>query len=117
MISICTLPREIVCMRLFRPGRISILGALLGALSLTSAPAVAGAQGEKKQPAKMEDAQRFEAQAIIGAVDEFANGKPPANPLPVRWEQNHFIKALADKTYVPFTLAIDPAAVTAPGVA
>jgi hypothetical protein len=35
----------------------------------------------------------------------------------VRWEQNHFIKALADKTYVPFTLAIEPGALTARGVA
>src|SRR4051812_45742566 len=101
MISICTLPREIVSMRLFRPGRISIVGALLAALSLASAPAAVGAQGEKKPPAKTDDAKRLEAEAIIAAVDEFANGKPPANPLPVRWEQNHFIKALADKTYVP----------------
>ena len=35
----------------------------------------------------------------------------------MRWEQNHFIKALADKTYVPFTLAIEPGALTTRGVA
>jgi hypothetical protein len=105
-------------MRLLRPVRLSLVGVLVSALSYAVEPsAFAGRQGEKKQPAKMEDAQRLEAQALIALVDDFANGKPPASPLPVRWEQNHFIKALADKTYVPFTLAIEPGALTTRGVA
>ena len=70
-------------MRLFRPVRLSIVGVLVSTLSCAFA-ASASAQGEKKQPAKMEEAQRVEAQALIALVDEFANGKPPANPLPVR---------------------------------
>ena len=102
-------------MRLLRPVRLSLVGVLVSALSYAVAPsAFAAVQGEKKQPAKMEEAQRLEAQALIALVDDFANGKPPASPLPVRWEQNHFIKALADKTYVPFTLAIEPGALTTP---
>jgi hypothetical protein len=104
-------------MRLFVAGRLSIAGALVAALSSTIAVSVdAAAQGEKKQPAKMEEAQRLEAQALIALVDDLANGKPPASQLPMKWEQNHFIKALADKTYVPFTVAIEPGALTAPGV-
>jgi hypothetical protein len=104
-------------MRLLRPVRLSLVGVLVSVLSCAFAPSASAMQGEKKQPAKMEEAQRLEAQALIALVDDFANGKTPANPLPVRWEQNHFIKALADKTYVPFTLAIEPGALTARGVA
>src|SRR5215207_513556 len=104
-------------MRLLRPVRPSLVGVLVSILSCAFASSASGVQGEKKQPAKMEEAQRLEAQALIALVDDFANGKPPASPLPVRWEQNHFIKALADKTYVPFTLAIEPGALTSRAVA
>lgn len=103
-------------MRPLRPVRVSIVGLLVSALSCAFAPS-ATAQGEKKQPAKMEEAQRVEAQTLIASVDDFVNGKAPANPLPVKWEQNHFIKAVGDKTYVPFTLAIDPGALASPAVA
>lgn len=105
-------------MCLIRRGRLSIAGALLAALWLSPALSAAAVQGEKKQPAKMEEAQRKEAQALIALVDDFASGKgQPPQSLPVRWEQNHYIRALAEKTYVPFTLAIDPGALTARGVA
>jgi hypothetical protein len=105
-------------MRLLRPVRLGLVGVLVSGLWSAVAPsAFAAVQGEKKQPAKMEEAQRLEAQALIALVDDFANGKPPASPLPVRWEQNHFIKALADKTYVPFTLAFEPGALTSRTVA
>ena len=66
-------------------------------------------QGEKKQPAKLEESQRKDAQALIAFVDEFATGKAPAATLPMKWEQNHYIKALAEKTYVPFTVVLEPA--------
>lgn len=106
-------------MHLVRVVRFSIAGALVAAVSFSCVTfAVANpVQGDKKQPAKMEEGQRMEAQALIALVDDFANGKPPANPLPVKWEQNHYVRALADKTYVPFTLAIEPGALTGPGVA
>jgi hypothetical protein len=107
-------------MRLFHVGRFNVVGALLVALSLVLAASAAAGQGdkpgEKKQPAKMDQAQRMEAQALIALTDDFANGKPPANPLAMKWEQNHFIKALADRTYVPFTLAFEPGALTGPAV-
>src|ERR671912_264465 len=115
MIPICTLLREALAMRPVRPVRVSIVGLLVSVLSCAFAPS-ATAQGEKK-PAKMEEAQRVEAQTLIASVDDFVNGKAPANPLPVKWEQNHFIKAVGDKTYVPFTLAIDPGALASPAVA
>jgi hypothetical protein len=107
-------------MRLVFTARLAIVGALVAAVALILGSVTAAAtavQGEKKQPAKMEQAQRMEAQSLITLVDDVASGKAPADSLPVKWEQNHFIRALADKTYVPFTLAIEPGALTTPGVA
>jgi hypothetical protein len=70
---------------------------------------------DKKQAEKLEQAQRAEAQALVTLVDDLASGKPAQSALAFKWEQNHAIKAQAEKTYVPFTLAFDPA-VTAPSV-
>jgi hypothetical protein len=88
---------------------------LVAALLTIWAPSLGAVQGEKKQPAKLEESQRKDAQALIAFVDDFATGKAPAATLPITWEQHHYIKALAEKTYVPFTLALDPAA-PVPGV-
>jgi hypothetical protein len=93
-------------MRLVRLVRFVLVGAAIAALSI----APTAAQGERKQPAKMEQAQRQEAQALVTLVDDFAQGKSPSTALPITWEQNHYIKALADKTYVPFTVGIQPGA-------
>jgi hypothetical protein len=78
---------------------------------------VAAQAGDKKQDAKLDQVQRSEAQTIIARVDEVAAGKTVANTLPIRWEQQHFIKAQGDKTYVPFTVAIDPGALTTNSIA
>src|SRR3954454_348710 len=71
MISICTDPGESVLMPLVRVVvRVSIAGALVAAVSLSCvAFAVANpVQGDKKQPAKMEEGQRMEAQTLIALV-------------------------------------------------
>ena len=68
-----------------RPARLSHRGRCSSPrcrADLRAGPAAARRQGEKKQPAKMEQAQRLEAQALIALVDDFANGKPPAEPAP-----------------------------------
>jgi len=88
---------------------------LVAALVIASPVRSASAQ-DKKQADKAEQAQRAEAQSLVTLVEDFAAGKPPQSSLPFKWEQNHFIKAQADKTYVPFTLAFDPGAVTTTGV-
>jgi len=91
-----------------------LVAPLVGAV-LAAAPVPTAAQ-DKKQAEKVEQAQRAEAQALVVLVDDMASGKPVQPGLAFQWEQNHFIKAQADKTYVPFTLAFDPGAVTTPGV-
>jgi hypothetical protein len=88
--------------------------AVLAALALAAAQPAA--QNDKKQQDKLDQAQRAEAQALVAAVDDMAAGKPAPTALPFKWEQHHFVKAQAGKTYVPFTLSVAPGAVTAPGV-
>jgi hypothetical protein len=97
------------------PTRHPVLGGALVALVTVGAASLGAGQGEKKQPAKLEESQRKDAQALIAFVDEFAAGKAPTATLPIKWEQHHYIKALAEKTYVPFTVALEPGAAL-PGV-
>lgn len=95
----------------------SICGSLAAASFLValSAPPAA-AQNDKKAAEKLEEAQRLEAQALVVMVDDLASGKPAQTALPFRWESQHFIKAQGDKTYVPFTIAFDPGALSSNSV-
>ena len=72
------------------------------------------AQGKTSE--KADQAQRAEAQATINLVEDLVAGRPAAATLPVKWEHQDYIKAQADKTYVPFTIAIEPGALTTSGV-
>jgi hypothetical protein len=101
-------------MRLSVPARFIARG-LVAAL-VTTVPIQPAAAQDKKQSEKAEQAQRAEAQSLVTLTEDLASGKTPPSSLPFKWEQNHFIKAQADKTYVPFTLEFDPGAVTTTGV-
>jgi hypothetical protein len=101
-------------MRLPVPVRFVIRG-LVAALVI-AAPVPSATAQDKKQADQAEQAQRAEAQSLVTLVEDLASGKTPQSSLPFKWEQNHFIKAQADKTYVPFTLAFEPGAVTTTGV-
>ena len=68
-----------------------------------------GASAQDKKDASSPE----EIRALLTAADQAATGGT-VNSLPVRWEQQHFIKSFADKTYVPFTVSVDAAAFTAP---
>jgi hypothetical protein len=91
---------------------VTSLGAAALVCAALGSPAFAQ---DKKQQQKMEQAQRMEAQPLVVLVDDLASGKPAQSALAFKWESNHFIKAQGPNTYVPFTLAFDPA-VTAPSV-
>jgi hypothetical protein len=92
-----------------------ILSSLVAAAIVCAAVGTPAFADDKKQQQKLEQAQRMEAQSLVVLVDDLASGKPAQSALTVKWESNHFIKALAEKTYVPFTLIFEPA-VTAPSV-
>ena len=74
------------------------------AASVSPAPA---AQAKKQ---KTDPTQQAEIGALITAVDDLASGKAGETSLTLKWEQEHFLKAEAGKTYVPFTLVVDPPA-------
>lgn len=53
-----------------------------------------------------------EIRALLTVADEAATGKATSS-LGLQWEQAHFIKSFEDKTYVPFTVSVDPSAFAA----
>jgi hypothetical protein len=91
-------------------------GALIAVAMLALAVAQPAAQTDKKQPEKLEEAQRAEAQVLVAAVDDTAAGKPAPTALAFKWEQHHYVKAQAGKTYVPFTIGIAPGTLSTPSV-
>lgn len=63
---------------------------------------------DKKDPGNAE-----EIRALLTVTDQAATGTATSS-LAIKWEQQHFIKSFADKTYVPFTVSVDGATFTAP---
>jgi hypothetical protein len=83
-------------------------------LLLLAFPAAAAPTAQNQKSAT-DPAQQAEITALVAAVDDLMGGKVVAPSLPVKWEQEHFLKAEAGKTYIPFTLAIDPPALAPSG--
>ncbi len=94
-----------------------LAGGLTALLATAGFCAALAAQNAAKQSAKPDEAQRADTQALVSLVDEAAAGKTPQTSLPITWEHEDFIKAQADKTYVPFTVAVEPGALTSNKVA
>src|SRR5262245_33532640 len=88
----------------------SVLAASL-LLLLGVSPSVAQDKGKNKKD-KTDTAQQADINALMVAVDALMAGNAGENTMPLKWEQHHFIKAVGTKTYVPFTLTIDPPAFT-----
>ena len=96
--------------------RLQCLLAVAVLLLVGAGPSSAQDKGKnknKKDKDKGDAAQQAEFNALMAAVDGLMAGNPADTTLPLKWEQHHFIKALGSKTYVPFTLTIDPPAFTA----
>jgi hypothetical protein len=83
---------------------------IIAALLLVGVVAIEAQDKNKKD--KPDAAQQADVKAMMAAVDALMAGNPGDGTLPLKWEQHHFIKALGSKTYVPFTLSIDPPAFT-----
>jgi hypothetical protein len=80
--------------------------AISAASVLVVSPVFAARQ--KKDDKKLQEAQQKEIQALVKQVDAMAAGQPGPSDFPIQF-QNDFLKALEGRTYVPFTLTIDPA--------
>ncbi|MCA1563776.1 MAG: hypothetical protein LC804_27200 [Acidobacteria bacterium] len=100
------------------PGRLRRCAVVFGVgMSLVAPAASLRAQDQnkdaRKQQEKMDQGQRQEVQALVKAVDAAMSGQPAPADFPVQW-QNDFLKAQENRTYVPFTITLDPARFTAP---
>ena len=52
------------------------------------------------------EADPSEVRALLTLADQAAAGEIPSG-IPVTWQGQHFIKSHGDKTYVPFTIAVE----------
>jgi len=73
--------------------------------------------GDKRQDLKLSKDEQARVQAAYQLVDGVMRGQPApeAEAFTIGW-RNHFLKAERGQIYVPFTLAIDRAALTSPDV-
>ena len=100
-------------MRVSYKARLVATGLVVAGLSIAGARSLIA---QAKSADKSDQTQRAETQATIALVDDLATGKPAVATLPIKWEHQDYIKAQAEKTYVPFTIAIEPGALTTSGV-
>ncbi|MEQ1870405.1 MAG: hypothetical protein ABL961_10320 [Vicinamibacterales bacterium] len=63
-------------------------------------------------PRKLSNAEKKETQAVLKLVEDFNAGKPAKNELALAWMNRDLLKAQSNKTYVPFTVTIDPTKVS-----
>jgi hypothetical protein len=87
-----------------------VAGAIVMAL-LLPALVVGQNKNDKKQQEKQEQAKRAQYLAMAKVVDA-AMAQPPAASA-VKWSTDFSLKAQENKTYVPFTVTIDPGAINA----
>jgi hypothetical protein len=81
--------------------------ALLVGLALVPAPA--GAQKvDKKAQEKLDKQKRQQYAALATVVDGMMAGQPAPADVTIEWTQEFALKAQDNKSYVPFTVGIDP---------
>src|SRR3989442_12688485 len=72
---------------------------------------------DQKQPKRnKQEQQDIEALVKLGDAVSARQEQAPAD-VSVTWAQKHFVKGQDGKTYIPFTLQMDPSKLSAPGVA
>lgn len=91
--------------------------AVMAALALALLPGFAFAQNknDKKLQGKLEKEKRQQYLAMAGLVDAAMNGTPRSD-FPIEWKSEFSLKAQDNRTYVPFTIAVEPGAAP-PGAA
>ena len=82
-------------------------------LALTG-PALAQQKGKEQR--KYDKAQTQDIKILLKLVDDASAGQPAPSDFQMTW-QGHFLKARDQKTYVPFTVTIEPGKLTTTGIA
>jgi hypothetical protein len=72
---------------------------------------------QKKDDKKQSDAQKKEILDIVKIVDGAAGGQTATNDFGLAWAHEDYLKATANKEYIPFTVTFDASKVTSPNVA
>ncbi|MDO8793543.1 MAG: hypothetical protein Q7J25_02880 [Vicinamibacterales bacterium] len=90
------------------------VAALCVALALVAA-LPAAAQDKKNQPKKLSKQEQQDIAALVKIAD--AVGQPLPTDFQATWAQHHFLKSSDGKTFIPFTLQLDPKAITGQGLA
>jgi len=97
--------------------RVVGLGLAL-ALLVSAVPTLAQRNNNRQQ---QQQQQKMPADpdtiTLVQLVDSVATGQPAPTDIPLAWEANHFVKGQNGVTYIPFTLAIDRAALPSSAVA
>src|SRR5687768_16411453 len=95
---------------------ITFLGLALALLASAGSVLAQRNNQQKPQPAAMPaDPDTI---ALVRLVDAVSMGQQPApSDIPVNWDSNHFVKGQGGITYIPFTVAVDRAALSAPAAA
>jgi hypothetical protein len=78
---------------------------------------VAQRKDDKKDDKKQSDAQKKEILDIVKIVDAAATGQAPTNDFGLSWAHEDYLKATANKEYIPFTVTFDASKATSPNVA
>ena len=87
--------------------------AVCVALLFTAGAPLALAQDAKKEQEKRSKEERQDIEALFKMLDEVESGKQPApSDVKVDWVRHYFARANDDKTYVPYTVTLDPSGMT-----
>jgi hypothetical protein len=78
---------------------------------------IAQKKDDKKDDKKQSDAQKKEILDIVKIVDATAVGQAATNDFGLSWAHEDYLKATANKEYVPFTVTFDASKATSPTVA
>src|SRR5207247_5658037 len=83
---------------------------LRGTIALSAAVGLifsAALLAQKKDDKKLDDKQKKEIQNVVKIVDDLAAGQPAANELTLTWLREDFLKAQGNKSFVPFSVALE----------
>jgi hypothetical protein len=87
--------------------------AVCVALLVVAGTPMAYAQDAKKEQEKRSKEERQDIEALFKMLDEVESGKQPApSDIPIEWVRHYFARANDDKTYVPYTVTLDPSAMS-----
>jgi hypothetical protein len=83
----------------------------LGSAAIVLFSAALFAQQQAPAPRKLSNAEKKEIQTVLKLVDDAAAGQPAKNDLSLTFAGRDQLKAQGNKSYVPFSVTLDPSQV------